>query len=204
MQVRSRGTGEPRGARWRWRVPVRRTLVRYSGLSERTVRTCLDRRIIAPCDPHIGSARIKRADRRPREWGLDLTLVREDVADEHACGPEHHPPLAAASPLVSAGQAMTDTRTAGGRRTPRQSLWLTRPARCGSCTPKPEWGAASVPAGCDRRSHGVQRLHPNRPRNHPPNCPPPARVRARHRLAVRRMAAARSASSSPFSGTAEG
>jgi hypothetical protein len=44
------------------------TLVRYTGLSERTVRTCLDRLaaegIIAPCDPGIVAARIKRADRR--------------------------------------------------------------------------------------------------------------------------------------------
>jgi Helix-turn-helix domain len=43
------------------------TLVRYTGLSERTVRTCLDRLaaegIIAPCDPGIVAAGIKRADR---------------------------------------------------------------------------------------------------------------------------------------------
>jgi len=43
------------------------TLVRYTGLAERTVRTCLDRLqtagIIAPCDPGIVAARIKRADR---------------------------------------------------------------------------------------------------------------------------------------------
>ena len=49
------------------------TLVRYTGLSERTVRTCLDRLaaagIIAPCDPDIVAARIKRADRRPFRCG---------------------------------------------------------------------------------------------------------------------------------------
>ena len=43
------------------------TLVRYTGLSERTVRTCLDRLeaegIIRPCDPDIVAARIKRVDR---------------------------------------------------------------------------------------------------------------------------------------------
>lgn len=42
------------------------TLVRYTSLSERTVRTCLDRLeaegILAPCDPAIIAARIKRAD----------------------------------------------------------------------------------------------------------------------------------------------
>jgi hypothetical protein len=59
------------------------TLVRYTGLSERTVRTCLDRLeaegIIAPCDPDIVAARIKRADRRPQGWDLDLRLVRDDL-----------------------------------------------------------------------------------------------------------------------------
>jgi len=48
------------------------TLVRYTGLSERTVRTCLDRleaeSIIRPCDPDVVAARIKRADRQPRAW----------------------------------------------------------------------------------------------------------------------------------------
>jgi hypothetical protein len=41
------------------------TLIRYTGLSERTVRTCLDRLdsegIIRPCDPDIVAARISRA-----------------------------------------------------------------------------------------------------------------------------------------------
>jgi hypothetical protein len=56
------------------------TLVRYTGLSERTVRTCLDRLraagIVSPCDPGIVAARIKRADRRPQGWNLNLSLVR--------------------------------------------------------------------------------------------------------------------------------
>ena len=52
------------------------TLVRYTGLSERTVRTCLDRLeaqgIIWPRDPDIVAARIKRAGRRPQGWALNL------------------------------------------------------------------------------------------------------------------------------------
>jgi Helix-turn-helix domain len=48
------------------------TLVRYTGLSERTVRTCLDRLeaagIVSACDPGIIAARIRRADRRPQGW----------------------------------------------------------------------------------------------------------------------------------------
>jgi hypothetical protein len=59
--------------------PAVATLVRYTGLSERTVRTCLDRLqaegIITPCDPDIVAARIKRADRRPQGWDLDLSLA---------------------------------------------------------------------------------------------------------------------------------
>jgi Helix-turn-helix domain len=59
------------------------TLGRYTGLAERTVRTCLDRLaaagIIAPCDPGIVAARIKRADRRPQGWDLNLSLVRDDL-----------------------------------------------------------------------------------------------------------------------------
>ena len=46
------------------------TLVRYTGLSERTVRTCLDRLaaedIIPFCGPGIVAARIKRPDSRPQ------------------------------------------------------------------------------------------------------------------------------------------
>jgi hypothetical protein len=61
------------------------TLVRYTGLSERTVRTCLDRLqaddIIAPCDPDIVAARIKRADRRPQGWDLNLSLVAMSSAN---------------------------------------------------------------------------------------------------------------------------
>jgi len=49
------------------------TLVRYTGLSERTVRTCLDRLAvegtITPCDPGIIAARIKRAPTAARKAG---------------------------------------------------------------------------------------------------------------------------------------
>ena len=49
-----------------------------------TVRTCLDpleaEDIISPCDPDIVAARIKRADRRPQGWDLNLSLVRHDLA----------------------------------------------------------------------------------------------------------------------------
>jgi hypothetical protein len=72
------------------------TLVRYTGLSERTVRTCLDRLeaagIVSPCDPDIVAARIKRADRRPQGWNLNLSLVRDDLDDAAIAVLEHQFP----------------------------------------------------------------------------------------------------------------
>ena len=72
------------------------TLVRYTGLSERTVRTCLDRleaaAIISPCDPDIVAARIKRADRRPQGWDLSLSLVRDDLDEADSAVLEHRLP----------------------------------------------------------------------------------------------------------------
>jgi hypothetical protein len=64
--------------------------MRYTSLSERTVRTCLGRLetagLIRPCDPAVVAARIKRADRRPRAWDLDLDLdldlIRDDLAEK--------------------------------------------------------------------------------------------------------------------------
>lgn len=62
------------------------TLVRYTRLSERTVRTALDRLetdgIIRPCDPDIVAAHVKRHDRRPQGWNLGLGLTRLDLTDD--------------------------------------------------------------------------------------------------------------------------
>jgi hypothetical protein len=72
------------------------TLVRYTGLSERTVRTCLDRLedagIILLCDPDIVAARVKRADRRPKGWDLDLSEVRDDLSEAEIAVLEHQFP----------------------------------------------------------------------------------------------------------------
>ena len=98
------------------------TLVRYTGLSERTVRTCLDRLeaegIIAPCDPGIVAARIKRADRRPQGWDLNLSLVRDDLDEPPS------PYLSASSPGWAPGsprprrRALTASLTGCNHRTP--------------------------------------------------------------------------------------
>jgi Helix-turn-helix domain len=93
--------------------PSAATLVRYTGLSERTVRTCLDRlqtdTIISPCDPNIVAARIKRADRRPQGWNLNLSRVRNDLDDATVTVLEHQFPglgarLAAAAQPGADGQ----------------------------------------------------------------------------------------------------
>lgn len=66
--------------------PAARTLARYTRLSVRSVRTALDRLeaagVIRPCDPAIVAARIKRADRRPQGWDLDIRLIRDDLTDD--------------------------------------------------------------------------------------------------------------------------
>ncbi len=66
--------------------PSVRTLARYTRLSERTVRTALDRLeeedVIRPTDPELIAARIKRADRRPHGYDLDMSLVRTDLDEE--------------------------------------------------------------------------------------------------------------------------
>jgi hypothetical protein len=62
------------------------TLIRYTRLSERTIRTALDRLeadgVIRPCNPAIVAAHIQRADKRPQGWNLNLRLLRDDLADD--------------------------------------------------------------------------------------------------------------------------
>jgi hypothetical protein len=67
-------------------IPGVATLVRYTRLCERTVRVALDRlaaaRIIVPGDPDIAAALIRRGDRRPQIWDLNLDLVRDDLTED--------------------------------------------------------------------------------------------------------------------------
>ena len=69
------------------------TLVRCTGLSERTVRTCLDRLeaegLISPCDPDIVAAWIKRADRRQKRARYTIVVAETSVnapPTNHAAG----------------------------------------------------------------------------------------------------------------------
>jgi hypothetical protein len=88
------------------------TLVRYTGLSERTVRTRLDRRIIRACDPDIVAARIKRPDRRPQGWDLNLGMVREDLAEADIAVLERQFPSLAAR-VAAAAQPGSDVQPDG-------------------------------------------------------------------------------------------
>jgi hypothetical protein len=113
------------------------TLGRCSGLSERTVRTCLDRLeaggIISPCDPDLVAARIKRAGRRPQGWDLDLILARDDLNEPGVTVPESQ------SPVRRAGLA------------PRERPHHGRP---------PNGVQPPHPAGLmDHLDHQVQQLH---------------------------------------------
>jgi len=49
------------------------------------VHSCLDRLqaegIVSPCDLGVVAARIKRADRSPKGWDLDLSLIRDDLTE---------------------------------------------------------------------------------------------------------------------------
>ena len=66
--------------------PSVRTLMRYTRLSERTVRTALDRLeeegVIVRCDPAIVAAIIKRKDRRTTGYDLVMDRIRNDLTGQ--------------------------------------------------------------------------------------------------------------------------
>jgi hypothetical protein len=135
------------------------TLVRYTGLSERTVRTCLDRLeaagIVWPCDPGIVAARIKRADRRPQGWDLNLSLVRDDLDDAAIAVLEHQFPglgirLAAVASPAAGGQFDGVQSPHPGSRS--SEAVDNRPDGVQRLHPKPG-------TGCNHRSGGVQPAH---------------------------------------------
>jgi hypothetical protein len=135
------------------------TLVRYTGLSERTVRTCLDRLqaagIIRPCDPDIVAARIKRADRRPQGWDLNLSLVRDDLDDGSIAILEHQFPglgirLATAATPGADGQpdGVQSPHPESGNSEPVDNV----PGEVQQVHPGPG-------TGCNHHADGVQQAH---------------------------------------------
>ncbi len=156
------------------------TLVRYTGLSERAVRTCLDRLdaagIIRPCAPEIVAARIKRADRRPNGWDLDLTLLRDDLTEAGLAALEHQ------FPGLAARVAADACRDADGVQSPH-------PARAVNNQADGVQSLHSAAAtGCNLRTGGVQPAQPRGAAVAPePSLEPsrePTAARARGRQAV--------------------
>ena len=132
------------------------TLVRYTGLSERTVRTCLDRLaaagIISPCDPGIVAARIKRADRRPQGWDLNLSLVRDDLDEAAVAVLEHQFPALGAR-LARAAQLGADGPS-DGVQSPHPGA--TRREAVDNWPGGVEQVHPAPGTGCNRHADGVQ------------------------------------------------
>jgi Helix-turn-helix domain len=136
------------------------TLLRYTGLSERTVRTCLDRLeaagIIAPCDPDIVAARIKRADRRPQGWDLNLGLVRDDLTNAGIVMLERQFRRSAPR-LATVAQHGPDLQT-GGVQSPHPAPDNGEPV---DNLPDEVQQLHPAPGtGCNQRSDGVQGTQP--------------------------------------------
>ena len=99
---------------------------------------------IRPCDPEIVAARIKRADRRPKGWDLDLSQVRDDLTGTDLTALEHQFPgpaarvAAAACPEADGVQSPHPAGTVDIRADGVQSSHL------------------ADGAGCNERTDGVQ------------------------------------------------
>lgn len=163
--------------------PSVRTLVRYTDLSERTVRTALDRLaaggIIRPCDPAVVAAKIKRADQRPQGWDLAMDLVRDDLEAEDLAVLERQFPGLTARVTLAAPEDSTQSD---------DEVQSLHPA---AGTPV-DHGTDGVQrlhlvpgTGCNHRSHGVQppqgrgaAVAPE-PSLEPPIEPPAANANAR-------------------------
>lgn len=130
--------------------PAARTLARYARLSVRSVRTALDRLeaagVIRPCDPAIVAARIKRADRRPQGWDLDIRLIRDDLPEDDLRDLERIYP--------GITDRFTAARNAGKLGIP--ALWTT-----GVKQLHPAGNAPERPV--DNTGHGMNPVHPVTP-----------------------------------------
>lgn len=150
------------------------TLTRYTRLSERTVRTTLDRLealgLIKRSDPAIVAAHIKRADRRPKGWDLAI----------HSGVQSSHP--ADLHGVQSGSNGVQSTTERGANTAPEtsfnhQGTKARRPARDRACAPE---GPSLLPVcgQCDAResdpvSARVLWLDSERSRSRPcPRCNP--------------------------------
>jgi hypothetical protein len=165
--------------------PAVRTLIRYTCLSERTVRTALDRLeaegIIATCDPAIVAAKIKRADQRPQGWDLAMHLVRDDLDEEDLAALERQFPglTARVHAMRAAAGQLTDGTGHGVQQLHPARSPVDNPAS--EVQPLHPAGAT----GCNHRTDGVQLLLERgaavapEPSFEPPKEPSAARAGAR-------------------------
>jgi Helix-turn-helix domain len=169
--------------------PAVRTLIRYTCLSERTVRTALDRLqaegIITACDPAVIAAKIKRADQRPQGWDLGMHLIRDDLDEEDLAALERQFPGLTAR--IRAARGAAEVLAEGPDRGVQQLHPASRPAD----NPADEVQRLHLAGatGCNHRRNGVQPL-PERgaavapePSLEPPIEPAAARAGARGRAA---------------------
>lgn len=134
--------------------PSVRTLVRYTDLSERTVRTALDgleaEGTIRPCDPAVIAAKIKRADQRPQGWDLPMHLIRDDLDDDD---------LAALETQFPGLTARVRAARKAGSDQPDSGVQPLHPASDTAVDNDASEVQPLHPApgtGCNRRSDGVQ------------------------------------------------
>jgi hypothetical protein len=161
--------------------PSVRTLVRYTRLSERTVRTALDRLeaalVIRPCDPAIVAAHIRRADHRPQGWNLDLSLIRPDLTDKDVDALGRQLPG-----LRARVEAIRDAQTPVCDEVQPPHPVPPEPVENPSHGVQPLHPAEGT--GCNQRTHGVQLTQPRgaatapEPSKEPSIEPPAASARA--------------------------
>jgi hypothetical protein len=131
------------------------------------VRTALDRLqaegIIAAWDPAIIAAKIKRADQRPQGWDLAMHLIRDDLDDEDLATLERQFPGLTAR--IRAARAAAGVLAEGSDHGVQQLHSASHPVDNPADEVQPLHLAGAT--GCNCCRNGVQRLHPNRPLNHP-------------------------------------
>jgi Helix-turn-helix domain len=166
--------------------PAVRTLIRYTCLSERTVQTALGRLeevgIIRPCDPAVVAAKIKRADRRPQGWDLDMHLIRDDLDEvELAALERQFPGLTARVMAMRAANAQVGD--GADHEVQQLHLVIETPVDDAADGVQPLRPAAAT--GCNHRANGVQLLRERgaavapEPSLKPPIEPSAARASAR-------------------------
>jgi hypothetical protein len=120
--------------------PSAATLVRYTRLSERTVRTALDRLetagLITPCRPEIVAAHIRRADHRPQGWDIDITQVRTDLTERDIATLERQFPGLRARIAPADGVQPLHPEQSDGVQLTQDGVQLTQP-RGAAVAPEP-------------------------------------------------------------------